>query len=36
MGSDAVIYVPSSIKTDSSIQKLIRGIHRYTDSNVIS
>jgi hypothetical protein len=34
MGSGAVIYVPSFIKIDSGIQKLIRG--GYTGSNVIS
>jgi hypothetical protein len=28
MDSDAVIYVPSFIKIDSVIQKLIEGIHR--------
>jgi hypothetical protein len=28
MGSCAVIYVPSFIKIDLDIQKLIRGIHR--------
>jgi hypothetical protein len=32
MGSDAMIYIPSSIKTTSGIQNLIRGIHRHTDS----
>jgi hypothetical protein len=36
MGSGAVIYVPSFIKIGSGAQKLIRGIHRHTDSNVIS
>jgi hypothetical protein len=39
MGSGAV-YVPSFIKIGSGVQKLIRGIHRHTnthtDSNVIS
>jgi hypothetical protein len=39
MGSDAMIYVPSFIKTGSDIQKWIRGIHiqthRHTDSKVI-
>jgi hypothetical protein len=29
MGSGAMIYVPNFIKTGSSIQKLIRGIHRH-------
>jgi hypothetical protein len=28
MGSDAIIYIPSFIKTGSGIQKLIVGIHR--------
>jgi hypothetical protein len=28
MGSDAVIYIPSFVKTGSAIQKLIVGIHR--------
>jgi hypothetical protein len=32
MGSGAMIYIPSFIKIGSGIQKLIRGIHRYTDS----
>jgi hypothetical protein len=41
MGSVAVIYVPSFIKTGSGVQKLMewgRGRHRntHTDSNVIS
>jgi hypothetical protein len=40
MGSGAFIYVRSSIKIDSGIQKLIGGIHghtnTHTDSNVIS
>jgi hypothetical protein len=33
MGSGAMIYIPSFIKTGSGIQKLIRGVHRhrYTD-----
>jgi hypothetical protein len=30
--SGAMIYIPSSIKFVSAIQKLIRGIHRHTDS----
>jgi hypothetical protein len=30
MGSGAVIYVPSSIKIGSGIQKLIGGIHKHT------
>jgi hypothetical protein len=36
MGSGVVIYVPSFIKIGSGIQKLIGGIHRHTDSKVIS
>jgi hypothetical protein len=32
----AMIYIPSFIKTGSGIQKLIGGIHRHTDSKVIS
>jgi hypothetical protein len=32
MGSGAMIYIPSFIKTGSGIQKLIGGIHRHTDS----
>jgi hypothetical protein len=43
MGSGAVIYVPSFIKTGSGIQKLIGGYtdthinkHTHTHSNVIS
>jgi hypothetical protein len=36
MGSGAMIYIPSFIKIGSGIQKLIGGIHRHTDSNVIS
>jgi hypothetical protein len=36
MGSGAVIYIPSFIKIGSGIQKLIRGIHRHTDSIVIA
>jgi hypothetical protein len=34
--SGAMIYRPSFIKTGSDIQKLIGGIHRHTDSTVIS
>jgi hypothetical protein len=30
MGSGAVIYVPSFIKIDSGVQKLIGGIHTQT------
>jgi hypothetical protein len=37
MGSGAVIYVPSFIKIDPGIQKLIRGYtDTHTDSDVIS
>jgi hypothetical protein len=36
MGSGAMIYIPSFIKIDSVIQKLMGGIHRHTDSKVIS
>jgi hypothetical protein len=33
MGADAMIYIPSFVKTGSDIQKLIgRGIHRHTDT----
>jgi hypothetical protein len=31
MSSDARTYIPSLMKIGSGIQKLIRGIHRYTD-----
>jgi hypothetical protein len=36
MGSSAMIYsyIPSFIKIGSGIQKVIAGIHRYTDSMV--
>jgi hypothetical protein len=33
MGSGAVIYVPSFIKIDSGVQKLIRGIRRHTHTH---
>jgi hypothetical protein len=36
MGSGAMIYIPSFIKSGSGIQKLIGGIHRHTDSMVTS
>jgi hypothetical protein len=36
MGSGAMMYIPNFIKTGSAIQKLIRGIHRHTDSMVIA
>jgi hypothetical protein len=32
MGSGAVIYVPSFIKIDSGVQKLIGGIRRHIES----
>jgi hypothetical protein len=36
MGSGAMIYIPSFIKIDRSIQFLIMGIHRHKNSMVIS
>jgi hypothetical protein len=37
VGSGAIIYIPSFIKTGSSIQKLIGGgIHRHVDNMLIS
>jgi hypothetical protein len=36
MGSDAMMYIPSFKKIGSGIQKLLGGIHRHTDSMVIS
>jgi hypothetical protein len=37
MGSDAMIYIPSFIKTGSGFQKLLGGYtYRHTDSKVIS
>jgi hypothetical protein len=37
MGSRAMIYIPSFIKTSPGIQKLIGGgIHRHTDSMVVA
>jgi hypothetical protein len=32
MGSGAMIYIPSFTKIGSGIQKLIKGIHRHTNS----
>jgi hypothetical protein len=32
MGPGARIYIPSFIKIGSGIEKLIRGIHRHTES----
>jgi hypothetical protein len=31
MGSGAMIYIPSFIKTGSAIQRLTRGTHKHTD-----
>jgi hypothetical protein len=31
MGSGAIMYIPSFIMIGSSIQKLIKGIHRHTE-----
>jgi hypothetical protein len=36
MGSGAMIYIPSSTKTGYGMQKLIRGLHRHTESTVMS
>jgi hypothetical protein len=36
MGSGAMINISSLINIESGIQKLIGGIHRYTDSMVIA
>jgi hypothetical protein len=36
MSSGAMIYIPSLIRIGSGIQKLMGGIHRHTDSKVIS
>jgi hypothetical protein len=37
MGSDAMIYIPSIIKTGSGIQKLIKGdIHTYRELRIAS
>jgi hypothetical protein len=36
MGSGAMIYIPSFIKIGSGIQKLMGGIHRDTNSVMIS
>jgi hypothetical protein len=36
MSSGAMIYIPSFIKAGSGFQKLMVGIHRHTDSKVIS
>jgi hypothetical protein len=36
MGSGAMIYIPNVMKIGSGIQKIIGGIHRHTDSKVIT
>jgi hypothetical protein len=36
MGSGVMIYIPGFIKIGSGSQKFIRGIHRHTDSMVLS
>jgi hypothetical protein len=36
VGSSAMIYIPSFIKTGSGIQKLIWGIHRHKNSMEIA
>jgi hypothetical protein len=36
MNSGDIIYIPNLIKIGSSIQKLIRGIHRHIDSMEIA
>jgi hypothetical protein len=36
MGSGGMIHTPGFLKIRSGIQKLIKGIHRYTDSLMIS
>jgi hypothetical protein len=36
MGSVAMIYIPSFIKTGSGIQKSIKGIHRHKNSMEIT
>jgi hypothetical protein len=36
LGLGTMIYIPSFINIVSGIQKLMSGIHRYTDSKVIS
>jgi hypothetical protein len=38
MGSSAMIYIPSLIKTDSAIEQLMGGweVHRHTDGMVIA
>jgi hypothetical protein len=34
MGSGAMMFLPSFMKTGSAIQKFMRGIYRHTDSTV--
>jgi hypothetical protein len=36
MGSGAMMYIPSFIKNGSGAQKLMGGIHKHTDSMVIT
>jgi hypothetical protein len=36
MAPDAMMYIPGFIQNGFGIQKLIRGIHRHTDSMVIA
>jgi hypothetical protein len=36
MGSGAMMYIPSFIKIGSAIQRFLGGIHRHTDSMVIT
>jgi hypothetical protein len=36
MGSGVMMCIPSFIRNDSDIQKLVEEIHRHTDSMVIS
>jgi hypothetical protein len=36
IGSGVMIYIPRFIKIDSAIQKLIGGMHKYTDSMEIA
>jgi hypothetical protein len=36
MGSDAMIHIPSFVMIGSGIRNLVKGIHRHTDSMVIS
>jgi hypothetical protein len=36
MGSGAMIYIPSLIKTESAFQKLTGAVHRHIDNLVIA